>query len=206
MCQIWYPLLDPSLQIFVQKSDRGISDFRNSGQFFITENCCNSITSHDTNMKLINVKKIWRWRHVSKLWCHFFNWLMVNLQPFGGRIPNSLSLKLTFSLIVTFILKNLKVELKISNTALILLFWVKSLFLQKKMLIFALKYWYQQTQGSLGTRGYIFWNYIHACTFVSNFKFTPTPKLTPKNPTLIRANPTNIVTIKSRIFRWSYKS
>ena len=131
---------------------------------------------------------------------------MVNLQPFGSRIPNSLSLKLTFSLIVTFILKNLKVELKISNTALILLFWVKSLFLQKKMLIFALKYWYQQTQGSLGTRGYIFWNYIHACTFVSSFKFTPTPKLTPKNPTLIRANPTNIVTIKSRIFRWSYKS
>ena len=40
-----------------QNSDAAISDFRISGQSFIIENCCNSRTSHDIDMKLGSVTK-----------------------------------------------------------------------------------------------------------------------------------------------------
>ena len=60
-------------------SDNSMSDFWISGQSLVKENCCKSRTSNDTDMKLgpvtkidmrNNVKKIWRWHHVNKLWCH----------------------------------------------------------------------------------------------------------------------------------------
>ena len=41
-----------------QNSDGGIPDFRISGQFFINENCRNSRTSHDIDMKLGPVTKL----------------------------------------------------------------------------------------------------------------------------------------------------
>ena len=41
-----------------QNSDMGISDFQISGQSFIKENCHNSITSDDIDMKLGSVTKI----------------------------------------------------------------------------------------------------------------------------------------------------
>ena len=37
---------------------------------------------------------------------------MANLQPFGNRIPDAWSIKLTFSLTITFYLTKLKTELK----------------------------------------------------------------------------------------------
>ena len=130
--------------------DRAISDFRTSAQSFINENCHNSRINHDIEMKFGPVtkldkgntsasKKFIRWLHVSKLRRHRFIFqFMANLQPFGGQILDAWSLKLTFSLITTFYLQNLKTVLKISNTALILLLWVKVLVCQK-MLIFCKK-------------------------------------------------------------------
>ena len=50
----------------------------------------------------------------------FFGFL-VNLEQSGGRIPDTESAKVMFSVIVTFFLQNLKTELKISNTAVTLL-------------------------------------------------------------------------------------
>ena len=41
-----------------QNSDGFISDFRISGQFFIKENCLNSRTSDDIDMKLVPVTKL----------------------------------------------------------------------------------------------------------------------------------------------------
>ena len=49
--QIWYSSLVQSLDIG-QVSDKGISDFRFSGQFFIKRNCHNSRASDDIGMKL----------------------------------------------------------------------------------------------------------------------------------------------------------
>ena len=50
------PNLPKSLDIG-KKSDGGILDFRISGQFFINENCHNSIASHGIDMKLGPVTK-----------------------------------------------------------------------------------------------------------------------------------------------------
>ena len=50
-------LTGPSVQI-LDKIQTGISDFRISGQFFINENCHNSRTSHDINMKFGPVTKL----------------------------------------------------------------------------------------------------------------------------------------------------
>ena len=50
---------------------------------------------------------------------------MANLQTSGSGIPDAWSIKLTFSFIVIFYVT------KISNTTLILLLWVKVLFLPK---------------------------------------------------------------------------
>ena len=65
-----------------QSTDEGISDFWISGQSFINNNCHNSTTNYDIDMKLgpatklnkrnttTSKKKKWRWRHDSKLWRH----------------------------------------------------------------------------------------------------------------------------------------
>ena len=63
-----------------QNSDGGISDFRISAQSLIKENCYNSKTSDDIDIKLGPVtklnkrnkrtSKIWWWCHVWKLWNH----------------------------------------------------------------------------------------------------------------------------------------
>ena len=62
-----------------QNSDGGISDFRISGQSLIKENCYNSRTSDDIDMKLATVtrldkrnkttsKTLWRYCHFSDFW------------------------------------------------------------------------------------------------------------------------------------------
>ena len=57
---------------------------------------------------------------------------MVNLQPSGSEIPDAWSIKLAVSLIIIFYLTNPENKTKkIFNTALILLHWVKVLFLTK---------------------------------------------------------------------------
>ena len=95
-----------------QKAEKSISDFRISGHLFINENCHNSRTSHDIDMKFGPVT--WQEQHgyvnkklkmtscqqtVTSLSCFQF---LNNLQPSGGRIPESWSTKLTSSIIVSF--------------------------------------------------------------------------------------------------------
>ena len=48
----------PSLQILGKNSDGGISDFRISGKSLTKENCHNSRTSNDMDMKLRSVTKL----------------------------------------------------------------------------------------------------------------------------------------------------
>ena len=67
-----------------QNTDGGISDFQNSGQSIIKQNCRNSRAS-DIDMRLGPVTELdkgnkvmpknWRWRYAGKLWyhCHFSN-------------------------------------------------------------------------------------------------------------------------------------
>ena len=58
-CQIWYPQLAPVSNLG-QNSDGDISDFRISGQSIINENCHNSRTSDDIDMKLGPVAKLYK--------------------------------------------------------------------------------------------------------------------------------------------------
>ena len=53
------------------------------------------------------------------------------LEQSGSRIPDTESAKLLFSVIVTFCLTKTENNIKISNTALTLLLWVKVLFWTK---------------------------------------------------------------------------
>ena len=67
------------------------------------------------------------------------------------------------SVIVTFCLTKTENRTKKSLTALPLLLWVT--------LIFCKNCWHQQNSGGLGTKRYIFWNYIWVCIHVPNVYF-----------------------------------
>ena len=138
-----------------QNSDGDISDFRTSGQSLIKENCYNSRTSHATDMKLGPVTKLDKRntatsKKLTMTSCmqivtslSFFRFV-TNLKLPGSRIPDAWSVKLTFSLTVNALsYKTWKQDLKICNAAVILLLWVKVLFLQKILISFK-KFWYQQ--------------------------------------------------------------
>ena len=98
-----------------QNSEGGIYDFPISGQPFINEICHNSRTSYDTDMKLgpvtnLDKKKMAVSKKLTMASCRqivtllsFFRF-MANLQPSGRRVPDAWSIKLTFSLIITFYL------------------------------------------------------------------------------------------------------
>ena len=55
-------------------------------------------------------------------------WFMANLEQSGNRIPDAQSAKHIFINSNLLSYKNLKTELKISNTALTIILWVKVLF------------------------------------------------------------------------------
>ena len=98
-----------------QNSNGGISDFQISGQPFIEENCHNSRTSNDIDVKLGPVTKLEKKittipkksddgvtsKFVTSL--SFFGF-MVNLEQFESWGPYLCSVKLTFSSTVTFYL------------------------------------------------------------------------------------------------------
>ena len=108
-----------SLQIFGQNSEEGISDFRIYGQSLIKRYCHNSRTSDDIDMKLEritkldkrnkitskNLKMTSRWKIVASL---LFFRFTANLEQSGRRVPDALSVKRIFSLIVTFYLTKTK--------------------------------------------------------------------------------------------------
>ena len=132
-----------------QNSVGGISDFRVLVKFLINKNCHSFRISNDIGTKLGPVtefdrkkttasKKIWRWRCVGKLWRHF-HYIFPNVVWFKGICnPDSKQMVYNFYILINrnfFILQKLK---SIYNTDLILLLWVKVLFLPK-MLFFAKK-------------------------------------------------------------------
>ena len=102
-----------------QNSDGGITDFQISDQSFKKENCHNSRTSNDIDIKLGPVTKLdKRKTATSKTFvitsCQqivpslsFFRF-MANLEQSGSRILDVWSVKLTFSLKITFYLQKLK--------------------------------------------------------------------------------------------------
>ena len=91
-----------------QNSNGGISDFQISGQSLIKENCHDSRTSNDTDMKLGPVTKINRInKAMSKIFDDdvmleiltslLFFQFMANLEQSGSGNPAVSSVKLTFS-------------------------------------------------------------------------------------------------------------
>ena len=112
-----------------QNSDRGISDFRISGQSLIKENCDNSRTSDDIDMKLRPVTKLDRRnkttsKNVTLTLCRkivtlllFFGFL-ANLEQSGGRITDTESAKIMISVIVTFCRTNTETRTRKSQTQL----------------------------------------------------------------------------------------
>ena len=105
----------PSLQILGVFAKGRICDSRISDQSLIKENCYNSRTSDDIDMKPGSVTKLDRrnkiisklfkmpscWKIITSF--SFFQY-MANLEQSGSRIPNAWSVKLTFWLAVTFYL------------------------------------------------------------------------------------------------------
>ena len=112
-----------------KKSDGEISDFRISGQSLIKEKFHNCRTSHDIDMKLGPVTKLDKrnkktskkltltscWKIVTSL--SFFGFL-ANLKQSGGRILDTESEKVTFSVIVIFFLTKTENRTKKSLTQL----------------------------------------------------------------------------------------
>ena len=94
-----------------QDLDRGISDFRISGQSLIKENCHNSRTRDDIDIKLGPVTKLDKRNKTTskkltmasyrKLWR---NWHFFNLQPISSYLEAGFRVhaKLMLSLLVTF--------------------------------------------------------------------------------------------------------
>ena len=133
-----------------QNFDGGISNLRISVQSLIKENCHNSRTSDDIDMKLGPVTNLDKrnkttsqkfeltscWKIVTLL--SFFQFI-ANLEQFGSGILDAQSAKLRFSLIATFYLTNTK-----SNV------------FAKKMLVFEKKCRHQQNLEGLSTKRYIF--------------------------------------------------
>ena len=123
-----------------QKSDRGIFDFRISGQSLIKENCHNSRTSDDIDMKLGPATKLdKRNKTTSKkvdvdvmsencdvivIFRIFGQFGAVRRPDSGHRVCKSY----VFSNSNLLSYKNWKQNWKISNTALTILLWVKVLF------------------------------------------------------------------------------
>ena len=132
----------------MQNSDGGISDFRISGQSLIKENYHNFRTGDDIDMKLgpitklnkrnkITSKKIWRWRHVGKLWrhCHYSGFWSI----WRGRIPDTESEKVMFSVIANVFLTKTENRTKKSLTKLSHYCFELRYFFGQKTLIFCKK-------------------------------------------------------------------
>ena len=112
-----------------QNSDGDVSDFQISCQPFIEENCHNSRTSNDIDVKLGPVTKLEKKNTaISKksddsVLSEFMTSLslfgfIANLKQFRSRRPDVLSVNLTFSLTVTFCLTKSENRTKESLTQL----------------------------------------------------------------------------------------
>ena len=89
-----------------QNLHEGNSGFRISGQSLTKENCHNSRTGDDIDMKLGTVTKLDKGNKATS------RKIDDNLELSGSRISNAYSVKRTISLIATFYLTKTKKELK----------------------------------------------------------------------------------------------
>ena len=129
-CQIWYPNL-PQTTGIGQNSDGGISDIQISGQSLIKENCHNSRTSDDIDIKIRPVTTLEKKNMAtSKNWtitsCQQIVTSLFFLRIYGQYAAiqklNSRRMVYKTSLTVTFYLTKPESRTKkIFNTALILL-------------------------------------------------------------------------------------
>ena len=123
-----------------KNSDKGISDFRISGQSFINENCHNSRTSHDIDMKLEPVTKLDERNTAISVNCNFIVSFFIHGQfgtirkPYSGRMIYKSYIFINSNSLSS---KTWKQSLKISNTALILFALSKGIILGKKFWFFA---------------------------------------------------------------------
>ena len=95
----------PQSPVIGKNSDGGISHFRISGQSLIKENCHNSRTSDDIDMKFGPVTKLDKRNKTTS-------------KKSGDRIPDTESEKVMFSVIVTFCLTKTENRTKKSLTQL----------------------------------------------------------------------------------------
>ena len=120
----------------------GISDLQISGQSLIKENCHNSRTSDDIDMKLRPVTKLDKWNKTSKKFVVDVmseNCDVIVIFQISGQFGEVRRLDsrhrvckgYVFSKSNLLYYKNWKQNLKISNTALTLMLWVKVLFWAK---------------------------------------------------------------------------
>ena len=125
-----------------KNSDGDISDFWITGQSLINENCHNNRTSNDVDIKLVSISKLDNRnteRQKKDNDVTSANWdvivfflFMANFEQSRSWITATWSIKLTFSILVDLsCYKNWKPNLKISNTAFMLLLSVKVLSLIK---------------------------------------------------------------------------
>ena len=123
-----------------QNWDMSISNVWISGQSLINEKCRNSRTSNDADMKLGPVTKLDRRKVIidhdimSTNYDIIVNFLIGQYRAKWKSHSRCMSVILTFSNSSYFSYKNWKHNLQISNTALILLLWVKVVFFWKKWL------------------------------------------------------------------------
>ena len=130
-----------------QDADRSISDFQIFGQSFINKNCHNSRICHDIYKKLGPVTKLdkrntgtlrKRYSDVMFISCDVMFFFPIYGQFAAIQKPYLRSTPWKSYIFInnnTLTYKTWKQNWKISKTALILLLWVKVLFLQKKKLI-----------------------------------------------------------------------
>ena len=175
----------PSLQTLGKTQTVVISYFRISAQSLLKENCHNSRTSDDIDMKLGPLTKIdkrnkatskkkqkkkRRWHNARKLWrnCHFSDLWPIWSNPEAGFRTDSK--KLIFSLNLTFYLTKAENRTKKLKTQLSHYCFEERYYFCQKMLIFCKK---MLTSAKL--RGPWYWKVyllkLNVCTYIQNSKF-----------------------------------
>ena len=111
-------------------------------------------------------QKVWRWRHVRKLWrrCCFSIYSQLGAiwkLDFGHMVCK------TYIFINSSILyyKSWKQNLKIPNTTFTLLLWIENIFAKKILIFCKKKSDISKIKRALVLKRKIFWDYICVCTY-----------------------------------------
>ena len=165
----------------VQNSHKAIYDFLIPGQSLVNKNCCNSRTSNDIDVKLGPVTKLDKRNNATSknlmmmsCWQMLTNFcLMTNLEQSGSWIPDARSVKFTFSLIVTFILQKLEIDLNnFYHSSHTIAFSKDAVFFQKILIFCKKKATISKIKGVVVVKA-IFSKTTYLCVlnYVLNFRF-----------------------------------